>query len=285
MPDEKSSPIVTRPPGVVFAVDAAAPPSPLYIGDDDELYIRSSSDLTATVYVVRGDLLLASGEHLPFEFQVEPTADRGFTIRRERLAEGYLMHVGAFPTGTTPRRGQIWIEVGILRGRAVAGSVVRPLFSDYLIGNQALGWPPGRVVSSVEGPGFPEIRDGADPAAGAEISFAMPGNTRVVVRAFQFRLVTDGTAASRTPVLEIRTGANVLWRSRRHAAQTATQTRDYFYGVGIEYQNAVDTETFHNSLPALHPIPDLTFVTVTDAIVAGDNYGAPRAVLERWLED
>lgn len=285
MPDEKSALITSRRPLVDFAREGALPVNMLYVGEDDELYLRSSSDLPNTVYNVRGDLLLASGEISPFHFSFTPAADRSFNLRRERLAEGYLIHIGAFPSGTTPIRGQCWIEVGILRGLAVAAGVVRPLFADYLVGNQALGWPPGRVVASAEGPGFPEVRSGGDPAAGAEISFAMPGNTRVRFVAVQFRLVTDATAANRTPVLEIRSSANVIWRSRRHAAQTASQTRDYFYAVGIEYQNAVDTESFHNSLPELNPHPGLSLVTVTDALQAGDNYGAPLATLERWLED
>lgn len=277
--------IVSRAPLVDFEREGAQPPGPLYVDLDDKLYLRAASDLTNSVYNIRGNFLHADGVIRPFAFQATPTADRSFQLFVFKLSEGFLLNVGAHVSGTAPQRGQVWCEVGILRGRDVAGEITRALFSDYLVGSHALGWPPGRISLPYEGPGLSEHRNLGDPAAGAEFSFGGLTNTRMVYRAISFTLVTDAAVANRTPVVNLSVGANLIWRSRRFAAQTASQTRTYLYAVGVEYQNAVDTETFHGTLPDLHPTPVVTFTTLTDGIQAGDNFGVGFALLERWLEE
>jgi hypothetical protein len=281
----KPDPITSRSPLIEFDPARASTPAPLYVGVDDRLYLRASSNLANTVYNVAGNFLHADGVIRPFFHQATPVADRTFQLFVFQLTEGFLLNVGLHVQGTVPIRGQCWAEVGILRGRAVTGAIVRSLFSDYISGSHALGWPPGRISLPYEGPGFSEHRSLGDPAAGAEFSFGGLTNTRGRYRAIFFTLVTDATVANRTPVLILNIGGNPVWRTRRFAAQTASQTRTYLYALGMEYQNAVDVETFHGPLPAIDPHTTVGITTLTDGLQAGDNFGPGLALMEYWLED
>lgn len=121
---------------------------------------------------------------------------------------------------------------------------------------------------------------GTDPAAGAEISEAVPAGKIWEVQAITFILVTDGTAASRHPVITLDNGADILAKVIQGAggAQTASTTWRHSFFIGAD-SVAITSGSAENSTNAAFPKitlgPGYRIRTVSEGIVAGDNYAAP----------
>ena len=118
---------------------------------------------------------------------------------------------------------------------------------------------------------------GTDPAAGSEISEAVPANRMWEVFSIRFALVTDSTTPVRTVQLQITDGTNVLWRFPSSNTQAASATTTYAFVAGLALAEFAASADNVFSLPSGLILPAAyTIETLTDAIVSGDNYGAPR---------
>lgn len=128
------------------------------------------------------------------------------------------------------------------------------------------GTPGGRILV---------VTTGADPAAGAEISFTVSGRSALRVHAITAVLTTSATAANRVPHFIVSNGETTLYEVCGADAHTA--------GLAVRYSliphGAVVSEIAALSvvlpLPELYLLPGWTLTTSTDAIEADDNWGAP----------
>jgi len=185
-------------------------------------------------------------------------------------------------TAGNPRRGQTFIQIALNLG----GHRHVILAQDYIDRHHTLSWPPGRVKSSVEGPGYHLVEVGTNPAADTEISETMPTNSRRRLKAIQFTLVTGVAAANREVVLVINDGTDDIGYWSAGAVQTAGLTRSYIFSPEVSRMTAFD-----NSGNITVPIPELTlmagWVITTQTLnrQAADDYGAPRMTLEEWIEE
>ena len=283
--DPESSKITTRPPLADITGEVVQPPSRVYLGLDDRLYIRSRNSLAAVTLQVAGRLLTAEGVIVPFNFEHVPLTTRAASLASFRLAEGYLLSVVAFPSVGAPRRGETFVELGLLRGRAVAGAVVDVLARDYVAVAEPLAFPGAPIRSSLEGPGAVLSITGTDPVAGAEITETVPTDARWKLRAFRYTLVTDATAANRQSAVELSDGSTAFHRGRVHTAQTATQTHTYNISLQNHFQANVSSLNYQNILPDVLLGAGFTIATITAALQGGDDYGAPQLLVEEWIED
>lgn len=285
MPDPKSSEITSRPPLVDVRGERGTPPGIAYVGRDDFLYVISNATIASQQIRIAGRLLGADGLIRPFVFVHSNNAAGADVTERFAIAEGFLLSVAAFPANNAPLRGQCFVELGILRGRLADLQIAQVLLRDYLTEDHASGAPFGRQVSSVEGPGWLRSLGSADPAAGAEASQTTPADLRWKPLTVRAALTTDATAANRFPRLELVSGADVLWRSHPHDAQIASQTRTYNWAVGGVYVASVAAGEHQNILPDLGLPAGGILRTSTDGIVAGDDWGALRLLVEELIED
>ena len=128
------------------------------------------------------------------------------------------------------------------------------------------GHPGGRIlVASLE----------TDPAAGAEISVTVSGRAIWQVHAITAALVTDGNAANRVPHFVFGDGTNTIYEVASLAAHTASLTVRYSLTAGIAGDAQIAAGAVVLPIPPLVLLPGWQMTTSTDAIVAGDNWGAP----------
>lgn len=284
MAEHESAPITSRPPLVDVTGERGTPPGIVYIGRDDKLYVRSSATTGTATFTLSGRLLQPDGVIRPFSFSVVGGANFGFVTREFQLAEGFLLSIAVEPSGVNPVPMDTVVEVGIFRGRLVDRQFVQVLFRDFVSDGFAAGWPPGRIAPVLEAPGNPRPVAGVDPAAGAEMSIAVPTNSLREHRAVRVELVTDATAANRQVQLEL-VNVVTVWRSEAFDAQTASLSRFYNWCVGGEFSAAPALGNYNGYIPALILSAGGLLRTVTAQLQAGDNYGAPSFLPYTWLQD
>ena len=142
------------------------------------------------------------------------------------------------------------------------------------------------IDGAKDGPGANLSIAGSDPAAGAEISETVPANTIWSIRSVSAALVTDGTAANRRVRATLDDGSAVYHRVSAGVDHTASLTVQYSWapvGAAAIGVVAVTDATVNVPLPSPSVLaPGDRFITVTGAIVAGDNWGAPQLSVEAW---
>jgi hypothetical protein len=128
------------------------------------------------------------------------------------------------------------------------------------------GYPGGRILVATLGD---------DPAAGAEVSVTVPGRAMWRVHSVVAQLDTDGTAANRVPRFDFAYGGRTIYSVASTVAATADTIVNFAAGEGCDHGGSVAAGAVTMPLPPLLLQPGATFATVTDAIVAGDNWAAP----------
>ena len=141
-----------------------------------------------------------------------PPTDRSLTFLSLPLASGYLVSVAVVVISGSPLHGQCLVTGQIQRGTGGGAVTYGVLFQDYVTAMKGAGWPPGRIISGVEGPGFWINRAPATPGAGQELVFTVPAFTRWRIRKVGGVLTTSSQVANRTPNISIKdgTGAAVM---------------------------------------------------------------------------
>ena len=80
-----------------------------------------------------------------------------------------------------------------------------------------------------------------NPAAGAELSYSLPGSEYTLVHAVTFKLVTSSSAATRTVFLDFVDGsATIIARHSPGFTQAASKTTVYTFGVDLLSYGAND---------------------------------------------
>jgi hypothetical protein len=278
--------LLGRPDPVGFTRHGIAPGAFSYITRDDKLYIRARNSVTAAAVTISGRIHQPDGHIHEFVFVHTPNTDRSVSLEAFDLGEGYLVGLAVHASAGTVRRGQCWVELGLLRGLTAADSVRQVLGRDYVSTDDAWGWPGAPNKSSLHGPGAIRSITGTDPAAGVEISETVPTNARWKPLAVRFELVTDANAANRSMQLSFTDGSAVYQRTIDNAAQTLSQTRRYNFALGAHFLSAgAASGEFVNVLPEITMLGGHIFASVSTNLQAADNYGAPQFLVEEWLEE
>lgn len=122
---------------------------------------------------------------------------------------------------------------------------------------------------------------GADPAANAEVSDAVPANKVWRLIAVLLTLVTDANAANRRTHLTLDDGATVFYRRGSNAIQAASLTQNYSFAS--EAGEAAVRDLFAaDPMPVIDLPAGARIRTVTVNRQVGDNYGAPIYYVEEF---
>lgn len=279
-----SSPITTRPAQVQFARDFVQPPSELYITPEDRLYARATSSIASEPFQVSGRILTPDGEVRRFTFRGVNLATVRFPNQISWvLTEGFLLGVGAAATGSTDSVGQTFIELGLLRGGEDMTALATPLCSGYVTPQHRIGWPPGRIMDSSEGPGYVYTFPGTTPAAGNEINEVVPLGAQWRVRELFFRFVTAAAVANRYVTVQYVWPGGTTMFSGANLPQAANLTRYYSAFEGIRPMQAYNTGIM-TALPFQGMLKqDWRIRTGTVNLQAGDQYDLIAIKVEEWL--
>lgn len=271
--------------GVDWEEGPNVPAAAVFMAKEDVLLFRHTASV-AVRFRVRVRMQQADGRIAYQEFEQLTVADRTPQQVTFDPGEGFLLSAAVEPIAGSFMHGQVFVELALLRGLTSAAVVTAALLSEYLQPSFPKGWPAGRVLSSVEGPGVVRAVQGADPAAGVEPSITVPTGARWRVLAFSAQLVTDATAANRFPMFEVNdpTLAANVYRAAPAAAQAASLTQAYQVGPHGVVAAVVNGLVMMPSPVELHVFAGQILRFTTTNIQAGDNWTAPLAIVEEWLE-
>lgn len=271
---------------LVAAVQAKASTSSLFFDGADRLRLRTFGSVGSVAIAVEGRLLGADGCLAPFAFPVHtPNSDRTVATTTFDLGEGFLLNVALRASSGSPRIGQVYGILDVVRGLGAVQTPVGVLWQGYLTDTTPAGWPGVALRASVDGPGVLRSITGTDPAANVEISEAVPTNARWRPLSIRFSLVTDANAANREVALTFDDGANVYARIPSRFTHVASLTFGYTAALNAALETvAQDTEKLIR-LPPIVMQGGHRFNTVTTGRQVTDNYGAPQYLVEEWIED
>lgn len=254
-----------------------------YFAGDDNFRLQSINSLASVTLALTGRFLRPDGTIEAFQHNLTPASDRTLSSANFPRGEGWLIGVRVVVTGAAPIVGQTWVQLDVIRGLSGAVVALHTLMAGYVTATQALVWPAAAGGSSLEGQGAIRSITGADPAAGVEISETVPTGVRWRLLAVHFVLVTDATVANRVPSVVLDDGAVNFSRTDSGAVQAASLSIPYSAFPGAGFSTAVGSSRHI-------PIPNPTILlggfrirTLTNAIVAGDNYGAPQLLVEEFF--
>jgi len=283
-PDRSDAGFSFPPAKVRFSQDSLVQPAATYVGVDDRLYVRCVNSVAGVVLGIRVRLIVAdNGQVIPYAFRHTPNTNRTLSVENFQITEGYLLGLAVNVDAGSVRRGQTWVEVGILHGTGGA-DFVEVLFADQVSTSASDGYPFGMVRDSLEGPGAIRSVLGVDPGAGVEASDTVPTGARWKLRGWRVQLVTDATAPVRRVHLVIDDGANILHDFVAADTQAATLTRNYNAAPDGFQRAAQDSEIYIPIPLDLMLFQGFRIRTVTTALAAGDNYGPTRLYVEEWPE-
>jgi len=123
------------------------------------------------------------------------------------------------------------------------------------------------------------------PAAGSPAGLGIPGQTRILIVAATFRLVTDANGANRTVHMRFTDGTNTILEIGSPAVQTASITRDYNFAIGIgsPYVGATDDERVVPLPSELYLVTGWDTVINVENIQAGDQLSEIFFTYQRWV--
>jgi len=259
--------------------------SDAYVSPDTRLVVRSWNSLSGLVLTVVGRLLDADGKLSTFEFGHTPNTDRSKAESTYTLTTGRLIDVAVTPKSGAPYRGHCYVTLGLARRTAPTTEYYQDLAKGYVTAAGGLIWPGGPYLDSVEGPGLLRSATGTDPAAGAEISEAVPTNARWRLRLLQAVLVTSVAVADRRADFLVDDGASTLFYLLTATTQAASLSYTYQlaeYG----YIPAVVGGYVYYSFPFFGPLlQGWRIRSATTNLQAGDNWSAPQMEVEEWIEE
>lgn len=257
----------------------------VYVRGDDQIRVTSFNAAAGVTLAIEGRFLGADGYPQIFGERHVPNTDRSAASSTFSIGEGFLLNLMVRASGGSPRRGQCFVLLELVRGRGATVAPMMCLLQGYATDTSRLFWPGSAGADSGSGPGFIRSIVGTDPAAGAEISETVPTNARWRLIAFTAVLVSDATVAARQPVVTFDDGANVFYRAGSNATQAASLS-------GRWTAAAVGSMGATTGADQNIPTPDTLMLpggarirTSTTNLQAGDNWGAPMLHVEEWIED
>ncbi|MGH2667508.1 MAG: hypothetical protein ACRDH5_00020 [bacterium] len=201
------------------------------------------------------------------------------------MGPGVLLGASIRASSGTPRRGQVFAIVDVVRGHTGAIQPLACLLQGYVSAAERLAWPGSPIDSSAEGPGVLRSVTGTNPAANVEISETVPTNARWRPLAISYELVTAIAAANRESALAIDDGATLLARVPSGFTHVASTTIRYSaFHHAPRFTLAQDTAK-NFPLPRVDLAEGMRLRTITTNLQAADDYGAPQILVEEWIED
>ncbi|SRR5713101_438536 len=264
-------------------------PLPLWVTPDDLLIVGVRSLLGGNLLRLGGMIWHPDGTQHELNTNITPPNDGSLNFTSVQLHYGYLVHAAVMATSNIPNRGQTLASIQIARPPASAFRTRWFLGMDYVTGMNVVAWPPGRVVSGVEGPGLPIRVAVANPAAGADWTTFLINSTRWRVWGAQATLVTSAAVANRIPNLRLDDGTGtgrLLVPTTLTIPASTTRTVNWVPGYP-----SVGTDVAASLLSGIAaPVPFLLaqagdIRVQTTNLQVGDQWSAITVLVEQWLED
>jgi hypothetical protein len=262
-------------------------PSPFHFRftGEDFLEVASYNSQAGVRIAVQGRMWTADEGIKPFSHSHVPNTDRSRDIEVFGLARGYLLNAIVFASAGTPKIGQTFVSLHVIRGQGQARVLLATLVQGYVTAEQELAFPGSPIASSVEGAPYTRHVTGTDPAAGAFSLETVPTGARWRVRGVTIRLTTSATATTRRPYLALHAPAgNIVAISPQATTIGASNVMDFSWALGLPVSAAISPLQGIAGAPDIIVLPAGLVQINAEYLQAGDNFGAPEFYLDEWLE-
>ena len=284
---EQNTEIQTAAPNITFAAQNVQPPQQagIYVDVNDSVQVtvwNSNPALTSVTVQLR--TLLLDGTLQTTQVQVNNIpATRTATVQAILPGECFILSAICGPPGVPNLRGQTFVNCTLIRGSGASAVTLFTLFADYLTAGMAPEWPNGRVLSSLDGPGYVYIVSGPAPGPGVAPGLAQPANAQWRVLGVRAELVTSATAGNRQvgfawklPSLLI---AFEVYSNNEQPAST-----DWFYSSapGVAFTPSANPAQVMPS-PVDFMVIGNDLLVLCNGLQATDNFSAVTALVEEWI--
>ncbi len=250
------------------------------------------NSITVTLYA---RLWAPGGQMMTSALTITPPTDRSQNYYALPLGPGYLVSVAVVATGGTPRVGECFVTVRLARGVVTSFATHALLCAGYASQIQEVGWPAGRVRTSVERPGGIYLWKPTSPPNATDWLWTVPTGSIQRFLVIQATLQTDATLGTRptglkyTPIsgtssVLIPTGIN----QGPSTLLTYVWARDWQLNMGSLAPGAGGNNV------VVFPLPDLPGIgytgqsrigSVTTFQGGGDNWSSMQFLIEEVLVD
>lgn len=194
--------------------------------------------------------------------------------------DDFPIFVGVVDNGNAFAHGECWASVSL----DIDGIEAIPLCSGYVYQEKGISFPNTSQQPAIPGRGMITQVLGSNPAAGAEASISVPQGEIWLVHAVRVQLVTDANAANRRPHFVFTGPGGAIYDTANDVDIAANSTVNLSAAVyGSLRGGSQDNDLFY---PMAHNTwigPEGTITTETVNIQVGDNYGIPRALVEKYF--
>ncbi|MGA2329177.1 MAG: hypothetical protein ABSH05_23195 [Bryobacteraceae bacterium] len=276
-------PFVVIPPQISFLTKNVPPPSPAYVGSQDQLMFVVYNVIPDQTITIQVRMLMPSGELKQNRWDFPVTSDRALNCFMAPLAEGFLLTMSVYAQGGSPP-GSCYAFVFLMAASAGEAPIAQTLAYGYLTDAAGLVWPYPRWTLINEGPGNIRLIQGTNPAPQHNISETVPTGARWRLISVFCRLSTSATAGNRYVGLWVVDPAGTFVSIPAVAGQPPSLVWSYTWGSGLAA--AFDSNWGH----ATAPLPDYLFLTSGQSFSAfcypfqaADDFTAPLYLVEEWL--
>lgn len=259
--------------------------SPFYCTGEEAIRISSFGSVAGVELALRTRFLRKDGWLIPTNDRHVPSANRTIVTSETPLSDGWLIGCELHAVVGSPRRGQVFVVVDLIRGVGAGATVLQTLAQGYVTDTSRLSYPSSPIDASVSGNGVLRSITGTNPAANTEVSETVPTNARWRLVGVDLTLVADANVANRDIALVFDDGANIFTRVAVVQAVTAGQTAILSFGRNVQRGVGSVNIVLNAPLPDLQLQGGFRFRTVTSNRQVGDDYSAPQYLVEEWIED
>lgn len=264
---------------------AASPFNWLFTGEDVLQF--TSICLAGVVDVaIQGRIYTASGEIKAFAETHRTFFPASPETTTHRPGVGSLLNVTVFCKSAVPKRGQLFVQLKVVRGTGNAAVVLGTLLQGYVTLRQSLGWPGSPLESSLQAQGAMNTISMIGGGLGAEVDHAVNSFTRYRVQSIQAVLTADATVTTRAPALIVTDASgNQVARCPNPATLTAGLARNFNWTAGLPFETVVSAQANAGGLPSNLVVGSLFRLrTETANLQPGDQWSNPRMLVEEWVD-
>lgn len=281
-----------QPQPLPLPVPKLEPSSLVYLTGEDSLRLTAFNSAAGVTLTLKGRFLpavLYPDGSLPrvqaFRHDLVPATNRTASTRTETLGEGWLLDAHVVVSAGSSSHGQCYAFVSIVRGKTGAIEELSTISSGYVTANQRLPVVMNSFAGMGDGAGALRSITGATPAAGANISEAVPTGARWELLGFRYQLVTSAVVGTRIVSLLFDDGVNNPFNcSGPPQTQAASQTFIYFHGQAQVSVSAA-TNANQSALPVDNRLAaGFRIRTQTAAIDVGDQFSGVQYLVREWIE-
>lgn len=260
-------------------------PAQFYLTGEDQLRIVSACALTGVTIEIRARIADFEGETKAEKWTHIPFTNRSVRTEDFPLGTGSLLNVTAFASGATPRIGQAYVQIQLIRGFGTGALVLGTILGGYVTSTQAMGWPGSPIQHSLESGGYTRTINGSAPAAGVDINETVPTGAEWQLLMLQAQLTTAAGGTNRIPVLNLAPDGTQLSVSATPTTVAPSASGTFNWNIGMPLAVQVQPGINIGGLPTeIRMHAGGSFFIQTSALAAGDQWSAPRYLVREWLE-